>query len=68
MNRPISLLLLIGGIILIAYGVSSSGSVGSGLSRLFTGAPTNKTILLLAGGSAAAVLGLVGVLRGSDPA
>lgn len=65
MNKPVSLALLVGGIILIIYGVSASDSVGSGFSRLFTGAPTDKTIWLLIGGVVATVIGLAGVLRGS---
>jgi len=67
MNKPVSLALLIGGIILIIYGVSASNSVGSSFSRMFTGSPTDKTIWLLIGGVAATVIGLVGVLRGSKP-
>ncbi|MBC8011721.1 MAG: DUF3185 family protein, partial [Burkholderiales bacterium] len=37
---------------------------GSGFSRLFTGAPTDKTIWLLIGGIVLAALGLGGLLRG----
>jgi len=65
MNKLASLALLIGGIILIIYGVSASNSVGSGLSRMFTGAPTDKTMWFLIGGATASIIGLVGVLRGS---
>ena len=65
MNKAVSLALLIGGIILIIYGISASNSVGSGFSRFVTGDPTDKTMWLLIGGGVAAVIGLVGVLRGS---
>lgn len=65
MTKAISLALLIGGIILIVYGVNASNSVASGVSRTFTGSPTDKTMWLIAGGVAAAVIGFVGVLRGS---
>ncbi len=65
MNKPISLALLVGGIIAITYGVASSDSVGSGVSRFFTGAPTDKTIWLLIGGAIAAVAGGVGLFGGS---
>lgn len=65
MNKPISLALLIGGIILIIYGANASDSIGSSLSRLFTGAPTDRTVWFLAGGAVAAVAGLAGLLRGS---
>jgi hypothetical protein len=65
MNKPISLALLIGGIVLIIYGVSASDSVGSGISRFFTGSPTDKTMWLLIGGIVAAVVGASGLVRGS---
>ena len=65
MNKPISLALLVGGIILIIYGISANDSTASGFSRFFTGNPTDKTMWLLIGGIAAAVVGLVGVLRDS---
>ena len=65
MNKPISLALLVGGIILIIYGVSASNSTASGFSRLFSGNPTDRTMWLLIGGAIAAVVGAVGLLRGS---
>ena len=65
MNKPISLALLVGGIVLIIYGASASDSLSSSFSRFFTGNPTDKTMWLLIGGTVAAVVGLVGVLRGS---
>jgi hypothetical protein len=65
MNRLVSLVLLIGGIVLIIFGVSASESVGSGFSRLFTGTPTDKTIWLLIVGIIAAAIGLGGLVRGS---
>ena len=63
MNKPISLILLVGGIALLIYGISASDSVGSSFSRLFTGAPTDRTIWLLLGGLAAAIIGGFGMLR-----
>jgi len=65
MNKLISVAFLIGGIVLIVYGVSASNSVVSDFSRLFTGSPTDKTIWLLIGGGVLALVGLAGVLRGS---
>ena len=65
MSKLISLVLLVGGIMLIVYGVNASDSVGSSFSRMFTGSPTDKTIWLLIGGTVAALVGLAGVLRGS---
>ena len=65
MNKPISLALVVGGIILIIYGVSASDSTASGFSRFFTGNPTDKTMWLLIGGVIATIVGAVGLLRGS---
>ena len=64
MNKPISIVLLVGGIILMIYGISASDSVGSSFSRMFTGAPTDRTIWLLLGGVAATIIGAFGILRG----
>jgi hypothetical protein len=68
MNKIISLVLLVGGIALIVYGINASDSISSSFSRFFTGNPTDKTIWLLIGGTAATVVGLVGMLRGSKSA
>jgi hypothetical protein len=65
MNKPISLALLVGGIILIIYGISANDSTASGFSRFFTGNPTDKTMWLLIGGAVATVAGFFGVIRGS---
>lgn len=65
MNKPLSLALLAGGILLIIFGVNASNSFGSDLSRFFTGSPTDKAIWMLVGGAVAAVVGLVGLTRGS---
>ena len=65
MNKILSLALLAGGVVLIIYGISASDSVGSGISRFFTGSPTDKTIWLLLGGIVAAAIGGGGLLRGT---
>ncbi|MGA2248449.1 MAG: DUF3185 family protein [Verrucomicrobiota bacterium] len=51
------------GAALIVYGVSASESVSSGVSRALTGAPTNKTLWLLLGGAASAIVGAVMTFR-----
>jgi hypothetical protein len=66
MNKPVSLALLVGGIIALGYGITASDSIGSGFSRLFTGAPTDKAIWLLLGGAIAAAVGLGGLLTGRN--
>jgi len=63
MNKLLSIALLVGGIILIVYGINASNSIGSDFSNLFTGSPTDKSIWLLVGGVVAAAIGAGGVLR-----
>ena len=64
MNRPVSLILLVVGVILVIYGINASSSVGSDVSRAVTGTPTDKSMWLLIGGAVLAIIGLVGTLRG----
>ena len=63
MNKTVSLALLIGGVVLMIYGVDATNSFGSDVSRFFTGSPTDKAIWMLIGGTVAAVIGLMGTLR-----
>lgn len=64
MDRAIWLVLLGVGIVLIIYGISASNSFASDVSRFFSGKPTDKTIWLLVGGIAAAIVGVIGLMRG----
>ena len=63
MNKPLSIALLVIGLVLIAYGISASDSIGSDFSRLFTGSPTDKAIWLLVLGAIAAIVGGSGMMR-----
>lgn len=63
MNRTISLVLLVAGIVLLGYGLFALDSIGSSFSRFFTGSPTDKTMWLLIGGAICAVIGLAGITR-----
>lgn len=63
MNKIISLALLIGGVVLMIYGINATNSFSSDVSRFFTGSATDKAIWLLLGGIAAVVAGLVLALR-----
>ena len=63
MNKAIGLAILGVGIALIVFGVSASNSVGSGVSRFFTGTPTDKSMWLLIAGIGLSVVGLVATLR-----
>ena len=65
MNKAISLALLVGGIVLLVYGISASDSIGNDFSRFFTGHFTDRTMWLLIGGAIATALGGAGLLRGS---
>jgi hypothetical protein len=61
MNIFVPLALTIGGILLIAYGINVSDSLGSDVSRFFTGSPTDETIWLLVGGIAMLAAGTGGL-------
>jgi len=65
MNKGIALALLVGGIVLAIFGISAAESFSSDVSRFFTGNPTDKAMWMLIGGIVAAVVGLVGMLRGA---
>ncbi|MEX3930302.1 DUF3185 family protein [Paraburkholderia phymatum] len=61
MTKAISLALIVGGIVLLYFGGQSFHSFSNDVSRVFTGAPTNKTIFLIAGGIIATLAGLIGL-------
>lgn len=65
MNKILFLVLLVGGIALTIYGINASNSLGSDISRLFTGSPTDKAIWFLIGGIVATIVGAGGLLRRS---
>ena len=54
----VGIALLVVGLVLMIFGMQASASVGSRLSELLTGAPSDRTIWLLVAGVAAAILGL----------
>jgi len=68
MNTIVSMVLLVGGILLMFLGVQATNSFSSDVARFFTGSPTDKAIWMLIGGIIAAVLGLVGMWRSSKHA
>ena len=65
MNKVISLVFLVGGVLLVIFGISASKSLGSDISRFFTGSPTDKAIWMLIGGVVLSIVGFAGLLRGS---
>ena len=68
MNKTISVVLLVGGVVLMILGVQATKSFSSDVSRFFTGSPTDKAIWMLIGGIVAGLIGLFGVMRGSKQA
>jgi hypothetical protein len=57
MSKIASIAILVVGILLLVYGLNGSSSVSSSVSRAVTGAPTDKTVWLIA-------LGVIGVITG----
>jgi len=58
MTRPVGIVLLVVGLILLVYGLNASDSLASSFSKMFSGAPTNKSIWLLITGGVLSVLGV----------
>ena len=65
MNKALGFALLVGGIILVVYGLNAKDSITSDVSQALSGSPSNKALWLLVCGSAASVAGAVMVLRPS---
>ena len=65
MNKPMAVVLLAVGVILVIWGLNASESFGSNVSKLFTGAPTDKTIWLIVAGIVIGASGLFGMFSGS---
>jgi hypothetical protein len=59
MQSVIGIALLVAGVVLIIFGMQASASVGSRLSELFTGTPSDRTIWLLLVGVIAYLLWMV---------
>jgi hypothetical protein len=64
MNRLVSIALLVGGVVLLIFGINATNSFGSDVSRFFTGSPTDKAVWMLIGGLVATGVGLVLTWRG----
>ncbi len=65
MIKAISVALIAGGVVLLYFGGQSFHSLANDVSRVFTGAPTNKTIWLIAGGVVATLAGIIGLTASS---
>jgi len=64
MPSVVGIALLVVGVVLIVFGMNASASLGSRLSELFTGAPSDRTIWFLLLGVVAAIVGLGMLLAG----
>jgi protein-S-isoprenylcysteine O-methyltransferase Ste14 len=64
MPSVIGIVLLVVGVVLIIFGMQASASLGSRLSELFTGTPSDRTLWLLLAGVVVAILGLGMLLTG----
>lgn len=62
MNILISIAILIFGVVLIVMGVRAIDSFSSDVSRFFTGAPTDKAVWMLIGGSVLSIIGVSGIV------
>ena len=68
LNRIVSILFIVAGIVLLVLGLSAMDSIGSDISRFFTGTPTDKSVWLVIGGLVSLVIGASGVLTGRSKA
>jgi len=62
LNKIISTVLLVSGIVFIILGISAMDSFSSDVSRLFDGTPSDKSIWMIVGGVIAVILGTSGAL------
>jgi hypothetical protein len=67
MSKFISLALIIAGIVLLVYGLDSSNSAASSVTRAVSGTPTDKTIWLIALGVIGLIAGGFGLFRRGQP-
>ena len=64
MNKAAGIALLVVGLVLILFSMNAAESLGSRLSQLLTGTPSDKAIWLLVAGIAVAIIGLFMTLSG----
>jgi hypothetical protein len=63
MNKSIYVALLVAGVVLLVFGYNAYHSAASGVSRFFTGEPTDKALWLIVGGLVAGIVGVLGLVR-----
>ncbi len=62
--KPLPILFLIVGVVLMVFGVRATDSVASSFSEFFTGNPTDRAMWLLLGGIVCLIVGAVMLGRG----
>jgi hypothetical protein len=67
MTKIPSLAMIVAGVLLLAYGLNASNTVLSSLGQAMSGAPSNRSILLIAGGIFGIVAGGFGLLYRRAP-
>jgi hypothetical protein len=63
-GRVFGIALLIVGAVLLVFGVNATHSVSSEFSKLFQGAPSDKSVWLIIAGGVVAAVGLAQCCRG----
>jgi len=63
LNKGLAAALLAAGVVLLVIGANAYYSASSDISRIFTGAPTDKALWLLIGGLVPGIVGLSGLVR-----
>jgi len=66
MRKMISAALLVGGLILLYFGYQEYSSLSSEVEEFVTGSPDSGAMWMMIGGAAAAVAGIVGLIRKSS--
>lgn len=64
MNKPISIALLVIGVILLLVGLNAGDSIASNVKETVTGTPTDKSLWLIIGGVLGIIIGGFGLVRG----
>jgi hypothetical protein len=64
MNKPLSIAILVIGVILLIFGLSAGDSIASSVKESVTGTPTDKSLWLIIGGVLGIILGGFGLVRG----
>jgi hypothetical protein len=61
LNKLVSIVLLVAGVVVLIVGINASNSFSSETSEVFTGSPTDKAMWMMIGGGVLALAGLAGI-------